>query len=47
MICEHCQGEFIAADDTNPRNSPQQTLSVLERATLLLESLEAKRVASC
>ncbi|MDX1962809.1 MAG: hypothetical protein SFX18_06630 [Pirellulales bacterium] len=44
MICEHCQGAFIASDPDNPHTTPQCAApTMLERASLLLDSLEKSR----
>lgn len=43
VVCEHCQGEFIACDRGNPRYSPDDRApSLLDRATQLLEELDSR-----
>jgi hypothetical protein len=46
VVCQHCQGTFIAADPSAPRGDPDGRGSVLlQRANELLESVAQRQAA--
>jgi predicted RNA-binding Zn-ribbon protein involved in translation (DUF1610 family) len=43
VVCQHCQGQFIAADPANRFDCPECGNELLRRADELLESVARRR----
>ena len=44
VVCQHCQGQFVAADPANMRvDAPEYGNALLRRAEELLESVEQRK----